>query len=111
MPVKLLFAIAVTLTLTGGASAQTLKIGLSGPLTGHSESMGVAMRQGARLAVSEINRAGGVMGMPIVLVERDDESSVERGVQVAQELIDVEHVVAAVGFFATPVALASQTFY
>jgi branched-chain amino acid transport system substrate-binding protein len=111
MPVKLLLAIGVTVMLTGGTFAQTLKIGMSGPLTGHSESMGVAMRQGARLAVSEINRTGGVMGMPIVLVERDDESSVERGVQVAQELIDVEHVIAAVGFVDTDVALASQRFY
>ncbi len=111
MPMKLLFAVAVAAMLTGGAFGQTLKIGLSGPFTGRSESMGVAMRQGAMLAVSDINQAGGVLGMPIVLVERDDQSNVERGVQIAQELIGVEHVVATVGFVDTDVALASRRFY
>jgi branched-chain amino acid transport system substrate-binding protein len=73
--------------------------------------MGVSMRDGVKLAVSEINAAGGVMGRKIELVERDDESKNELGVQIAQELINKESVVATVGFINTGVALASQRFY
>jgi branched-chain amino acid transport system substrate-binding protein len=61
---KLILIVAVGATLTGGALAQTIKIGLSGPFTGGSASMGVSMRDGVKLAVSEINKAGGIMGKP-----------------------------------------------
>jgi branched-chain amino acid transport system substrate-binding protein len=73
--------------------------------------MGVSMRDGVRLAVEEINAAGGVLGRPIQLIERDDEAKNERGVQIAQELINKEKVVATVGYINTGVALASQRFY
>jgi len=92
-------------------AADTIKIGLSGPYTGGSSPMGVSMRDGVRLAASEINAKGGVLGRKIELIERDDEAKNERGVQVTQELINKEHVVAAVGFINTGVALASQRFY
>ena len=73
--------------------------------------MGVSMRDGVRLAAEEINKAGGVLGRQIQLVERDDEAKNERGVQIAQELINKEKVVAAVGYINTGVALASQRFF
>ena len=90
---------------------QTVKIGLSGPFTGGSAAMGVSMRDGVKLAVSEINKAGGVNGKPIQLIERDDEAKNELGVQIAQELINKEQVVATVGYINTGVSLASQRFY
>jgi branched-chain amino acid transport system substrate-binding protein len=52
-----------------------------------------------------------VLGRQIQLVERDDEAKNERGVQIAQELINKEKVVAAVGYINTGVALASQRFF
>jgi branched-chain amino acid transport system substrate-binding protein len=61
--------------------------------------------------VSEINAKGGVLGRPLQIVERDDEAKNERGVQIAQEMINKEKVVATVGFINTGVALASQRFY
>ena len=92
-------------------AADTIKVGLSGPFTGGSSSMGVSMRDGVKLAVDEINKAGGVNGVKIELVERDDEAKNEVGVQVAQELINKEQVVATLGYINTGVALASQRFY
>ena len=92
-------------------AADPIKIGVSGPFTGGSAPMGVSMRDGVKLAVAEINAAGGVLGRPLQLIERDDEAKNERGVQVAQELINKEKVVATVGFINTGVALASQRFY
>ncbi len=98
--------------LAGSAfAADPIRIGVSGPFTGGSSSMGVSMRDGVRLAVEEINAAGGVLGRPIQLIERDDEAKNERGVQIAQELINKEKVVATVGYINTGVALASQRFY
>lgn len=92
-------------------AADTIKIGVSGPFTGGSAPMGASMRDGVKLAVAEINAKGGVLGRKIELIERDDEAKNERGVQVAQELINKEKVVATVGYINTGVALASQRFY
>ena len=92
-------------------SQDTIKIGVSGPYTGGSSSMGVSMRDGVRLAADEINKAGGILGKKIQLIERDDEAKNERGVQIAQELINKEQVVATVGFINTGVAQAAQRFY
>jgi branched-chain amino acid transport system substrate-binding protein len=92
-------------------AADPIKIGVDGPFTGGSSSMGVSMRDGVRLATAEINKSGGVLGRQLVLVERDDEAKNERGVQIAQELINKEKVVAVVGYINTGVALASQRFF
>jgi branched-chain amino acid transport system substrate-binding protein len=94
-----------------GMAAEPIKIGVSGPFTGGSAPMGVSMRDGVKLAVAEINAKGGVLGRQLQIVERDDEAKNERGVQIAQELINKEKVAATVGFINTGVALASQRFY
>ena len=106
-----IFAVAASAMLATGAYAADIKLGVSGPFTGGSSSMGVSMRDGVRLAAKEINAAGGINGNKIVLVERDDEAKNERGVQIAQELINNEKVVATLGYINTGVALASQRFY
>ena len=106
-----IFAVAAAAILATGANAADIKVGVAGPFTGGSSSMGVSMRDGVRLAAKEINAAGGINGNKIVLVERDDEAKNERGVQIAQELINNEKVVATLGYINTGVALASQRFY
>jgi branched-chain amino acid transport system substrate-binding protein len=106
-----IFAVAAAAMFTTGAYAADIKLGVSGPFTGGSASMGVSMRDGVRLAAKEINAAGGVNGNKLVLVERDDEAKNERGVQIAQELINNEKVVATLGFINTGVSLAAQRFY
>jgi len=102
----------VTLSFAMSAlAAEPIKIGVAGPFTGGSAPMGVSMRDGVKLAVAEINAKGGVLGRQLQIVERDDEAKNERGVQIAQELINKEKVAATVGYINTGVALASQRFY
>jgi branched-chain amino acid transport system substrate-binding protein len=108
---NLLIAAAVTTLSFSSFAAEPIKIGVSGPFTGGSAPMGVSMRDGVKLATKEINDKGGVLGRQIELIERDEEAKNERSVQVAQELINKEKVVATVGFINTGVALASQRFY
>ena len=106
-----IFAVAVATLFTASVYAADIKVGVDGPFTGGSSSMGVSMRDGVRLATKEINAAGGINGNKIVLIERDDEAKNERGVQIAQELINNEKVVAVLGYINTGVALASQRFF
>jgi branched-chain amino acid transport system substrate-binding protein len=108
---KLASAIALAGLASIALAADPIKIGVDGPFTGGSSSMGVSMRDGVRMATDEINKSGGVLGRQLVLVERDDEAKNERGVQIAQELINKEGVVAVVGYINTGVALASERFF
>ena len=106
--------VITALALAGSFSAfaaDPIKIGLSGPYTGGSSPMGGSMRDGVKLAAAEINAKGGVLGRQIELIERDDQADNQRGVQVTQELINKEGVVAAMGFINTGVSLAAQRFY
>ncbi|MFJ3046306.1 ABC transporter substrate-binding protein [Herbaspirillum chlorophenolicum] len=106
-----LVAAALMTFAMSSQAADPIKIGVSGPYTGGSAPMGASMRDGVKLAVAEINAQGGLLGRQVQLIERDDEAKNERGVQIAQELINKEKVVATVGFINTGVALASQRFY
>jgi len=106
-----LIALAGWAACAAATAAEPIRIGVSGPFTGGSSPMGISMRDGIRVAVDEINAAGGLLGRPVRLVERDDEARNERGVQVAQELVGREKVVAAIGIVNTGVALASQRVY
>ena len=109
---KFMFAaIAATLIAGSAAAQETIKIGVIGPFTGGSSSMGVSMRDGVTLAANEINAHGGVLGKKLELVFRDDEAKNERGVEIAQEFINKTKVAAAVGYINTGVALASQRFF
>jgi branched-chain amino acid transport system substrate-binding protein len=92
-------------------AAEPIRIGVDGPFTGGSAPAGLSMRNAAHMAADEINQAGGVLGRPLLLIDRDDEAKNELGVQIAQELIYKENIVAAIGFINTGVALAAQRFY
>jgi branched-chain amino acid transport system substrate-binding protein len=81
-----------------------IKIGVYGPFTGGSAGMGVSMRNGVEMAAEEINKAGGILGQPLVLVMRDDEAKNERGAQIMQEFLEKEKVVAVLGPINTGVA-------
>lgn len=104
-------ALALGIAAVGTAAAQDIKIGFQCPLTGGSSPFGVSGLAGAKLALQEVNSRGGVLGRKLVIIERDTEAKNERGVQLAQELIQKERVVAGVGFCNTGVSLAAQKYY
>ncbi|WP_251369629.1 ABC transporter substrate-binding protein [Polynucleobacter sp. MG-5-Ahmo-C2] len=106
-----IYAAAVAAMLVSTSYAADIKLGVIGPFTGGSSPMGVSNRGGIRLAVKEINAAGGINGNKIVLIERDDEAKNERGVQISQEFINNEKVAGVLGFINTGVVLASSRFY
>ncbi len=56
---------------------ETIKIGVSGPLTGGAAKYGVAVKNSAQMAIDEINAAGGLDGMMFELLALDDEHKKE----------------------------------
>jgi branched-chain amino acid transport system substrate-binding protein len=66
---------------------EPIKIGLSINLSGRGGTAGEYIRDGAMLAVSEINKKGGVHGHPISLLIKDDKNTDEGVLQADKELI------------------------
>ena len=92
---------------TTGASAQDIKIGYVGALSGLSAKSGEAITRGLEIAIDEINAKGGLLGgRKLVLIKRDDESNPAKGQIAARELIQNEKVAAIFGGIDTPVAMA-----
>src|SRR5215467_6290385 len=56
-------------------AADPIKIGMVAPLTGPAAESGRFQTQGAKLAVEEINKAGGVLGRPLELTIEDDQTT------------------------------------
>lgn len=74
---------------TGSTNGEvTLKIGGSGPLTGDYAQYGNGVKNGAQLAVDEINAAGGVNGIKLEFDLQDDEGTQEKAVNAYNALKD-----------------------
>lgn len=89
------------------AAGKTVRVGFVCPFTGGSQDFGNSARLGAELAVSEINEAGGYMGMPLELVARDDKANPDEGRRIAEELVLQKKADFTVGFCNTGVAAKS----
>ena len=72
------------------ADGTTFKIGGIGPLTGDQASYGTSVKNGAQIAVDEINEAGGANGMQLELIFEDDECDEEKSVNAYNTLMDQE---------------------
>ena len=66
----------------------TLKIGVTGPLTGDYAQYGKAVEYGAKLAAEEINAAGGINGIKIEILAEDDVATPEGAQNGYNALID-----------------------
>jgi branched-chain amino acid transport system substrate-binding protein len=95
----------------GSAMAQscTVTIGSVMALTGSLGVLGQAIAQGAQLAVSDLNAAGGVNGCTVKLALSDDQTQANVGVDAAKKLVDVQHVPAIVGALSSGITTAILT--
>lgn len=71
-----------------GAGAETIKLGVVGPLTGGYANYGLSVQHGAQLAVDEINAAGGVNGKQLELSAQDSQGDPESAVAAYGKLMD-----------------------
>ena len=65
--------------------ADPMRIGYIGSLSGNYAPLGSSARNGAILAVDEINASGGINGVPLQLVIRDDEGIPDKALEAVKE--------------------------
>ncbi|MEA4964600.1 MAG: ABC transporter substrate-binding protein [Oscillospiraceae bacterium] len=74
---------------TAAASgSKTLLLGGIGALTGDYANYGTSVRNGAQLAVDEINKAGGILGMQVSLDFQDSQADPDSAVNAYGKLMD-----------------------
>src|SRR5215216_6818962 len=93
--------------LAGPAVAQdTIKIGVTQPLTGAFAASGNYVAQGAKIAEEAINAQGGVLGRKIQLVIEDNKSNPTEAVATAEKLIGKDKVPVMMGAWSSTLTLA-----
>lgn len=73
---------------TAENTGDTIVIGAIGPLTGSAADYGITATNGLKLAVEEVNAAGGVLGKQVVVSYQDDEGDTTKSLNAYNLLMD-----------------------
>ncbi|WP_169566055.1 ABC transporter substrate-binding protein [Sneathiella limimaris] len=96
----------VSASLAFAAPSDPIVIGLNADMSGSTKLAGTAIERGAKIAISEINQQGGVLGRPLELMITDHRGNPARGKDNVLDLSAVPELVAILGGLHTPVVLA-----
>ena len=113
---KKCFVVMVSLCLASvlaagtGFAADEVKVGIMIPTTGGTATDGKDMESAIKLAVDEINAAGGLLGKQIVTTTGDDACDPQQAVAAASKLIS-EGVVGVVGGYCSGATLPTLALY
>lgn len=100
-------AIGFALVAASSAHAQeTIKIGVTEPLTGPVAASGTYVTNGARIAADYINQNGGVLGKKLQLVIEDNKSNPREAVNSVEKLILKDKVPVLMGAWSSTFTLA-----
>ena len=79
-------ALGATLALSTAALAQDLTVAVAGPMTGGESAFGRQMKNGAEMAVADLNAAGGVLGKKLALDVEDDACDPKQARSIAEKI-------------------------
>src|SRR5688572_29749745 len=99
---------AQTKTTNQGISPTEIVIGTHQDLSGPIKTWGVPVSNGMKMAVDEINAAGGIHGRKIKLVIEDSGYDPKKAVLATQKMIEKDKVFSMVGAMGSPTVLAAQ---
>ncbi|MGX8702575.1 ABC transporter substrate-binding protein [Caproiciproducens sp.] len=95
----------------GDTTNDTIKFVLAGPQTGDAANQGIQQKEGAQLAVDEINAAGGVKGKKLVMEVMDDQANPNQATLVAQKVINDADILAVDGHDQSGCSLSALPIY
>ncbi len=97
----------VTAACSGTGGGDKIKIGGGFALTGDESALDLPAANGAKLAVKEINAAGGVLGKQIDFIVHDSQYKMDVTAQTAKQFVEQDKVQAMIGYTDTDSVLAS----
>lgn len=87
--------------------AETIKIGHYASITGKEATFGSQVDNGVRLALDEINNAGGLLGKKVDVITEDTQSNSQAAISAVEKLIGKDNVVALIGEVASARSIAA----
>ena len=100
-------AVLAGLLAAGSAQAQdTIKIGVTQPLTGAFAASGTYVAQGAKIGEDFVNAAGGVLGKKIQVIIEDNKSNPTEAVSTVEKLTQKDKVPVLLGAWSSTLTLA-----
>jgi len=66
---------------------------------------------GIKLALKEINSKGGILGRKVKIIKKDDEASINKGIEIAQELSENVNVIAVIGHAYSFISIPASVIY
>lgn len=106
----LFFVLVMVLGSTSTAAQEPIKIGFVHTLSGVYSVYGQDCLASAKIAVAEVNAAGGILGRPLELIARDDKVNPAVGLREAKDLVLREKVDFLMGTVSSGVGLALSDF-
>jgi len=103
-------AVAVLGLVACEKKQDTIKIGVSGPITGPYAKFGEQLVRGAEMAVKNINEAGGIGGRKLEVVQGDDQCDPKQARAVANSHVNAK-VSAVVGHFCSSSSIPASEVY
>ena len=103
---SLVAAAGLALVASAAWAQDSVKVGVSEPLTGAFAASGNYVTQGAQLAAEAINKSGGVLGKKLELVVEDNKSNPTEAVDTAERLIVKDKVPVLMGAWSSTLTLA-----
>jgi branched-chain amino acid transport system substrate-binding protein len=103
-------ALGTGLAFAGHASAQDVNIGVAGPMTGQYASFGTQLKNGAELAIADLNAKGGVLGRKLNLVIGDDACDPKQARAVAEKMVS-QKVPFVAGHFCSSSSIPASDAY
>jgi len=91
-----------------GVTADTIRVGAFGPLTGPNYLFGKLVMNGAEIVYNEVNKVGGVNGRKIVLVREDDRCDPATAIAAVKKLIYQDQVFMINGGGCSNAAIAAR---
>ena len=86
-------------------AASPIVIGSIDPLTGSNAIQGTDMQRGEKLAMEQINAAGGICGRPLKILWEDTESSAKGGMAAVHKLVEINKVHVILGAYSSGISL------
>ena len=109
---RLIFMLLISMFLISCNSVNpVVKVGLVAPFEGENRAIGYDAIYSARLAVREINEAGGIGGYRVALVALNDSGDTELAQENAQSLVVDSGVVAVIGHWLPETTAVSTPIY
>ncbi len=95
-------ALALTVTIPQGATAQPIQFGAILPLTGPGGLIGTQQMRGIQFAIDQANAKGGVRGHKIEVLFEDGQAKPDQSVLSFNKLVDLQHVSVVFSAFSGP---------